>query len=217
MMRYSGTGQLGPASIFQKSRTECTRQSKWTTVELVPKALRHRSRSVARSPQCSSEFATVFTAIELMVEKGVSGLPVIDEDGYVLGIVSGFDIICLDASPGGHFTPQTDMFPAVGSCDEYDGDKDKMWSTFTTVKEAAEKTQAQTAGQLMHDAGTIRDTSTIEEAAQVIFLQKLHRLCVVDEDEKLVGVLSRGDILKATLRNLKSYILESTDDTLDYP
>ncbi|KAK3278178.1 hypothetical protein CYMTET_10590 [Cymbomonas tetramitiformis] len=164
------------------------------------------------NPITMSPDSPVLTAIELLVNMNISGIPVTDEDGYVLGIVSGFDIICLQASPGGHVEPQTDMFPAIGSCDQFGGDTDKMWSSFLTVKEAADKTNSQTCGQLMHDATTIKSTATIEEAAQIIFFKKLYRLCVVDKDDKLVGMLSRGDILKVTLTNLKSYLMDSGDD-----
>lgn len=169
---------------------------------------------MAKSVISLREDCSVFKAIELMVENSISGVPVVDEESRVLGVVSGYDIICLDASPGRvDMNDRAVMFPEIGRCEQYDGDKDKMWSEFKTIKEAAEKSSAETVGEIMHDAHIVPLTYTVEQASNDFLYKKFHRLCVVDADERLVGIISRGDVMKVALKNLKEYMSESMEET----
>ncbi|MGW5342712.1 CBS domain-containing protein [Streptomyces sp. HUAS TT3] len=61
--------------------------------------------------------------------------------------------------------------------------------------------RATTAGQLMtRPAVTVRKDATISAAARLMARCHLKRLPVVDGDGRLVGVVSRGDLLKVYLR-----------------
>lgn len=145
---------------------------------------------------------TVQATIELLVSKGISGLPVTDEDGHVLGVVSGFDIIALDTSPG-QIDTSDGMFPKLGRCEPYGGDKREMWKDFIELKEIAQFANANTIGTVMHMAYTIHKDASIVDASTLVVEKKVHRLAVLDDDDKLVGVLSRGDIVRATLKSLQ--------------
>jgi len=105
----------------------------------------------------------------------------------------------LDATPG-HVDKANGMFPKIGSCDNFNGSLSRMWTAFSEEQEVIQKTGASTAGEVCHVAATVADSARLEDAADVIVRQKVHRLAVVDAQGKCVGVLSRGDILKATLR-----------------
>ena len=50
---------------------------------------------------------------------------------------------------------------------------------------------------------TIKPGATIAEAAQILDEKKIRRLAVVDDKKKLIGIITRADILKAVIRNLK--------------
>lgn len=52
-------------------------------------------------------------------------------------------------------------------------------------------------------AATIKPHANIAEAAQIMDEKKIRRLAVVDGQNRLVGIISRADILKAVLRKLK--------------
>eukprot|EP00959_Pyramimonas_sp_CCMP1952_P253587 5298249-Pyramimonas_sp.AAC.3 len=154
----------------------------------------------------------VETAIELLVTKGISGVPVTDDDGTVLGVISGFDIIALDNyGDSADADEPCDLFPKIGNCDTYDGDKNKMWSDFMELKEIAEFANSKTVGPIMHNTATIDRKASLNEASNMIIQRKLHRLCVLGEDGKLAGVLSRGDIMRATLKALQSQIMKSQE------
>jgi len=49
---------------------------------------------------------------------------------------------------------------------------------------------------------TIKAQATIAEAAQSMDEKRIRRLPVVDDKNKLIGIISRADILKAVIRNL---------------
>jgi predicted transcriptional regulator len=52
-------------------------------------------------------------------------------------------------------------------------------------------------------AATIKSDANIAEATQMMDVKRIRRLPVVDDKNKLLGIISRADILKAVLRNLK--------------
>ena len=111
---------------------------------------------------------------------------------------SGYDLLVLDATPG-HIDKADGMFPRIGRCEEFGGSLSRMWNAFSEQQEVAQKTGATTAGEVCHEAATVVDTARLEDAADAIVRRKVHRLAVVDAEGRCVGVLSRGDILKATL------------------
>lgn len=156
---------------------------------------------------------SVENAIELLVNKGISGLPVTDQEtGKVLGVVSGFDIIALDKTPG-HIDRSDGMFPKIGNCGDmkYRGNSKKMWREFLDLKEVAARASSQTVGQIMHDAYTVNRNESMEEAASLVIRDKVHRLTVLDDEGRLVGVLSRGDIMRATLLAMQANIQKGNE------
>jgi CBS-domain-containing membrane protein len=111
---------------------------------------------------------------------------------------SGYDLLVLDATPG-HVDKADGMFPKIGRCEEFGGSLSRMWTAFSEQQELIQKTGGTTAAEVCHDAATVADSARLEDAADLIVRRKVHRLAVVDAKGKCVGVLSRGDILKATL------------------
>lgn len=100
----------------------------------------------------------------VQVNKGLSGIPVTDEDGMLLGEVSGFDIIALDTTPG-HVDTTDGMFPKIGRCEDYNGDVTKMWGNFLELQEIAAQANSSTVGQIMSTALSIPKSTTLEAAA----------------------------------------------------
>ena len=75
-----------------------------------------------------------------------------------------------------------------------------MWNAFSDRQAARSKTSGSTAAEMCHEAVLIRDDALLEAAADAIVRQRVHRLAVVDSEGRCVGLLSRGDILAATLK-----------------
>ncbi|WP_329530934.1 CBS domain-containing protein [Streptomyces sp. NBC_01450] len=118
--------------------------------------------------------------VKTMREWRVSALPVLDDAGHVLGVVS-----------------EADMLPK----EEYRrGDLDRAGQ----VQRPADvhKAGAVTAGDLMTaPAITLTSDATLAHAARVMARNRVKRLPVVDPDGALKGIVSRSDLLKVFLRD----------------
>ena len=137
------------------------------------------------------------TARQLLVKNRISGLPVVGSSGEVLGMVSGYDLLVLDATPG-HLDKTMGLFPPVGTCEQFGGSLSRMWDAFQDHQDLMAKAGGRTVGDVCHEAATISHKARLEDAADFIVRKKVHRLAVVDDNQRCVGVLSRGDLLAAT-------------------
>jgi len=104
----------------------------------------------------------------------VSALPVINEAGRVVGVVSEADLLCKEA----------DARPAAGL----------IRLRWKLGEES--KANAVTAGQLMTSpAVTIHPGAPVFVAARVMQERRIKRLPVVGRDGVLIGIVSRADVL----------------------
>lgn len=55
----------------------------------------------------------------------------------------------------------------------------------------------------MHPAGTVYKAVSINDAADMMVRNHIHRIPVIGEDDTLVGIITRNDILKATLADFR--------------
>lgn len=55
----------------------------------------------------------------------------------------------------------------------------------------------------MHDTFIVDENTSISDVADAIVRKRLHRIFVQNSESKLVGVVSRGDILRATIMNYR--------------
>ena len=117
----------------------------------------------------------------LLVEHGVSGVLVQDEEGELLGVVSEADILLTGGGPNARAGLFGWLF------DE--------WSA-----EDLAKLRATTAVEAMTaPVRTIRPDRPVDEAARRMLDANVKRLAVVD-DEVLVGIVTRADLVRAFAR-----------------
>jgi CBS domain-containing protein len=119
-------------------------------------------------------------AAQLLASKGISGLPVVDGTGAVVGVLSEADIVV----KAGSEAPRAGL---LGWLVEPDFD-------------FHDKIAAQTVGEAMSaPAVTITPGKQVHEAARLMVAESVNRLPVV-EDGRLVGILTRADVVKAFTR-----------------
>ncbi|WP_328675114.1 CBS domain-containing protein [Streptomyces sp. NBC_00343] len=133
------------------------------------------------------EFGTPFKEVaRLLAHHRISGLPVVDGDERVIGVVSGTDLM-LDrartaASPQPR--PRLRFLPKGRGA----GDDDV-------------RVRAHSAGQLMSKpAVTVHAEDTVAVGARMMAQHGVERLPVVDEEDRLVGIVTRRDLLQLFLR-----------------
>ncbi|MDT0309783.1 CBS domain-containing protein [Streptomyces sp. DSM 44917] len=131
----------------------------------------------------------------LLAEHRISGLPVVDDDERVLGVVSEADLMARQAWRGerrGHRR----LFRARGRAARGRGGRDPG-----AAGQAAGGPPAWTAAELMSaPAITVRATDPLAKAARTMADHRVKRLPVLDEEDRLVGIVSRRDVVGVFLR-----------------
>ncbi|HEY7596156.1 MAG TPA: CBS domain-containing protein [Actinophytocola sp.] len=118
--------------------------------------------------------------VTLMTEHKISGIPVVDHTGRAVGVVSEADTLAKEEYDGGNTRKPL-----------FNRQRRSHWS----------KAAGLHAFELMTSpAITILDSSSITAAARSMAEHKVRRLCVVNLAGKLVGVVSRRDIIATYLR-----------------
>ncbi|XP_073026149.1 CBS domain-containing protein CBSX2, chloroplastic-like [Primulina eburnea] len=133
---------------------------------------------------------TVSEALETLVEKRITGFPVIDDNWKLVGVVSDYDLLALDSISGGS-QQETNMFPDV----------DSTWKTFNEIQRLLGKTSGKVVGDVMTPTPlAVRENTNLEDAARLLLRTKYRRLPVVDGEGKLIGIITRGNVVQAALQ-----------------
>jgi CBS domain-containing protein len=127
---------------------------------------------------------TLQEAIQILAEGKISGLPVVDAQGKLVGIISETD---LTWQATGVDTPPYVMF------------LDSVIYLQNPAKHNQEvhKALGQTVGDAMSDRPTtIKAHQLVWEAARIMHEKKVRRLPVVNDQSELVGIITQGDVIK---------------------
>jgi CBS domain-containing protein len=128
---------------------------------------------------------SVETCAKLLQKNNISGLPVLDEAGKVAGIVTEGDLI-----------RRASRVKAPGYL-EILGGLIYLGSPKKFVEEL-QRAMSLEAGQLMSkDVIAVNPEDTVEKAATLMVDKGISRLPVLDEQGKLVGIVSRRDIMSS--------------------
>ncbi|GLX53970.1 hypothetical protein Shyhy01_69190 [Streptomyces hygroscopicus subsp. hygroscopicus] len=115
-----------------------------------------------------------------MEQRHMSTLPVVGDDGQVVGVVSEADLLPKEAFSGRRLT----RFERIAR------------------RSDLARAEALTAEELMTTpVVTVRPDDTLAQAARLMSVKHVKWLPVVDDEHRLRGVVSRGDLLKVFLRS----------------
>jgi CBS domain-containing protein len=131
-----------------------------------------------------------------LVRGRISGMPVVDGDRHVVGVVSEADILAKEGDeqkPGGFL----------------------QWLVDPGDPWVAARFDAVTVGDAMSSpARTIPADRTVAEAATLMLDENVNRLPVVDAEGTLIGLVSRGDLVRAFVRTDEEIMKEIEEDVL---
>ncbi|MFJ8207701.1 CBS domain-containing protein [Streptomyces sp. NPDC096033] len=133
--------------------------------------------------------AAVKEVAKTLARHDISGVPVLDDEDRVVGVVSQTDVLAL-TRPGPHARGTPQAVPP-------------------------------TAGEIMSaPAVTVRAEETAADAARLMTRRGVERLPVVDVEDRLVGIVTRRDLLRMFLRpdaEIRRRVEDILTDVLDVP
>ena len=144
--------------------------------EVIPVA-----RVMTRDVVTVSVAAAAAEVAQRMAEQGVSGVPVLDAEGKVAGVISEKDFLILMGA-GRHRS----FMEVVARC-------------LGTRGCVAAPMKAKTAAELMSTpALTVDPETSTARVAELFHAHRINRAPVVDASGRLVGIVTRSDLLRAT-------------------
>lgn len=121
----------------------------------------------------------------LLLEHHISGLPVVDDGGKLVGVVSEGDLVFREKKV------RTPFYVVIFDSPIY---LEKPQRFIEDVK----RTVAQKVGELMSTKlYTVGPEASVENVATIMVERGINRVPVVDAGDKLVGIISRQDIIRA--------------------
>ncbi len=134
--------------------------------------------------------ASFRTVAELLISRGVSGVPVLDDDNRVLGVVSEADLLAKEEFKQSYYGD--DYRPPLRS---------RIRHSAGTGGSGYRKSLGETAGALMTGPAHVTTPDTlVVSAARLMDRHGVKRLPVVDANGRLVGIVTRRDLIRVFLR-----------------
>ncbi|HIK12020.1 MAG TPA: CBS domain-containing protein [Oscillatoriaceae cyanobacterium M33_DOE_052] len=140
---------------------------------------------MSREPILAKPETPLEDAIKIMAEKRIGGLPVVDESGKLVGFLSENDLMWQET---GVKLPAYIMIL----------DSVIYLENPASYQRDLHKALGQTVGEVMStNPISVAPDKPLREAAKLMHEKKVHRFPVVDASGKAIGILTRGDILRA--------------------
>ncbi len=130
---------------------------------------------------------TLQDAIELLAKHRISGLPVVDSQGKIAGIISDTDILRYSekikvvptTNLSGWISPYTDV------------------SNLATMQKGMETLHQTRVKEVMtKKVHTVNEEAEATDVARLMNRRNINRIPVVDDDNKLVGIVTRADMVQ---------------------
>lgn len=128
---------------------------------------------------------TIEELAKILIKNNISGVPVVDKDNKVVGIVTEKDIIYRDAEP--RFPTFFEILGAhiyLGGVREYNDQLKKILAT--NVAELMTK-----------DVICAYEDYDIKTVVDLMLKNNINRVPVLDSGQKLCGIISRADIVRS--------------------
>ena len=127
---------------------------------------------------------TLREALAVMMENRVSALPVIDARHRCVGVISVTDLLGVTKD----LSDELNALSEAGGLDH---------EALVAKLEHADLLTEQVQGWMSPDPVSVAIESTIQHAAQVMLRNRVHRLVVLDDQQRVGGVVSTMDLLAA--------------------
>jgi len=132
---------------------------------------------------------TIEAAVALLGERSISGAPVVDAEGRLVGLLDDTDLILSEARLHAPTTVEI-----LGAYLTLPGEKRRF-------EHELRQALGQTVGEVMEtEAYTVGPDAAVGDVATIIVDREVSRVPVVDADGRVVGVVTRGDLVRTMYR-----------------
>ena len=138
------------------------------------------------SPASVRPDAPVEEVVALLREQGLPGVPVVDDEGRCVGIVTEADLVVPDEEGDLHLPHYINLFGGTVFVEPLGRYEQRLRKAFASTAE----------DMMTRDPDTVGPDTSAKEAALLIHESGHNRLPVV-EDGRLVGVVTRLEVLGA--------------------
>jgi CBS domain-containing protein len=138
-------------------------------------------------PATVSPDTPVEQIVAVLRDHGIPGVPVVDGDGRCVGIVTEADLVLPDDQGDLHLPHYINLFGGTVFLEPLGRYEQRLRKAFASTAE----------DMMSREPDTVAPDATAKEAARLIHDTGHNRLPVVDEDGRLVGVVTRLDVLGA--------------------
>lgn len=142
---------------------------------------------MSRNVVTIDEDADVQALVRLLSEKRISGCPVTDRKGKLVGVVSLYDLALRDGESAAQYWQGNPTLPRGYSLQDF--------SAQSTVQ----------VSQIMTPAiFSISQDADLQQLCDFFLEGEIHRVLVTDEREELVGIVTGSDLIRVLRDRLKS-------------
>lgn len=140
---------------------------------------------MTRDPIMVKPQTPIKEAIKILAEQRISGLPVVDDAGSLVGVISETDLLWQET---GVEPPVYIMFL----------DSVIFLENPARHEQELHKALGQTVGEVMStNPVTVESDQPLRKAAKLMQEKSIRRLAVVNDQGKVIGILTPGDIVRA--------------------
>jgi len=131
--------------------------------------------------------ASVEELSELLVKNRISGVPVLDSDGKLVGIATEGDLIIKDSDL--HFPRYFKLLDSIIYLESLNKFKKSLKKFLGTKVEDV----------MTAEIKTVKEETPVGEAANIMIKYNINRVPVLDSKDELVGIVARADIVKSMI------------------
>jgi CBS domain-containing protein len=125
-------------------------------------------------------------ALRVLAQHGISGAPVVDADDRLVGLLDDSDLLVADARLHG-----PTMIEILGAYLPLPGEQRRFNEE---LRHALGRT---VADMMQSDPPSLPEAAQVEDAATIMVERHVSRVPIVGPDGKVIGIVTRGDIVAA--------------------
>ena len=122
--------------------------------------------------------ATLKEAAKILIKNKISGAPVVDEKGNLVGLVSEKDLY------KALYPTHAEFYESPGLWVDLDRLEEK-------TKEASDKI---VEGLMTGETLTVNQDTSVMQVGSMMLVRGIHRVIVTDQEGKIIGIVTRRDI-----------------------